>query len=195
MRFASKSIVIQFANFTMLDTYTFAFIRDFCVRFNVPPEVEFTCYDVYPIYFEHYQGEISAKYRQQAIQRNCSEANDLIAQMREHIEKSTMLHMLTIISICSKYIMGPRAFAITQEIKKCLKYADEAVVDKLDIVRAEFCVFRNLQFKVKNIGVLSMVANDDFSTSNSGLKKCVFVLHMLISDSVFANLRANASID
>lgn len=149
-----KSIVIEFNNCTMIDPHTLVLFRDLCARFNLPAEVEFTCYDVYPVYFGRYHAELEAKYRQQAQGRSRAEAQTLIRQMARSIENTSLVHSLTIMSICAKFLLGPRAFGLVRGMKKCLdKFTantgnEMAPVSHMDFMSAEFIVFRCLDFKV-----------------------------------------------
>lgn len=152
-----KSIVVEFNNCTMIDPHTLVLFRDLCARFNLPAEVEFTCYDVYPVYFGRYHAELDAKYRQQVQGRSHAEAQTLIRQMARSIENTSLLHSLTIMSICAKFLLGPRAFGLVRNMKKCLdkftanKDNKMAPVSRVEFMNAEFIVFRHLEFKVSGI--------------------------------------------
>lgn len=131
----------------MLDSNTFKLIRNLCRKFKIPPEIEFTCYDSYKVYFQHYYGELNKDYKQILIERTCIDANKLRNSVLDKIEKTALLHILTLISICTKYILGPNAKALFYQVGKYL-HLNGIYFGRFEILNAEYNVFRYLQFKV-----------------------------------------------
>lgn len=146
------SIVIEFKNFTMIDPDTMDLIRDLCARLNLPAEVEFTCYDMYPIYFRHYHTELDEKIQRKLIGRNRTEQHSILREMAKHVERTALLHILAIISICAKFLLGPRSFGLVRRLRECVTEAKrdvEAVtVSHAAFMNAEFFVLRHLKFQV-----------------------------------------------
>lgn len=149
MHFSLKSLVIS----TMIDANTFAIIEKICSRFELPPEVEFTCYDLYPIYFKHFYADLNTKYQTQALltSRRCNEAHNVIGRIKEHIEQTTLLQIVAIVSICAKYVMGSKSCRPIRNIKEYLNRYSDKPFSKAEFFNAEYFAFRHLNFKVSNL--------------------------------------------
>lgn len=127
----------------------FHFIRKFCASFALGAGIEFTCYELYPVFFQRYFNEMSEAYEQTAISFDCNpkEANIVIDHMMKTIKNHFILNTFILIAICTKYFDGLLGQFIFKAIPNFLD-DNSTKFSKLDFIMAEFDVFRHLNFHV-----------------------------------------------
>lgn len=128
-----------------MDAKTFRLIRELCVKFELPPDIEFTCYECYMEYFNGYFLHFEERLKQMTINTH----NQLIDQALDEVEKSTFLHILSLLSICAKYIDGHRGDKL---ITRLSKYSLDIgmPLSTQNIRSSEYTVFKLLDFNVSN---------------------------------------------
>lgn len=156
---------------SMLDVDTFKLIRDMCNEFQLTPEIEFTAYESYTVYLQRYFCDLERRVKQTtAMQCNNNNddhsargggggsgtsrngapilgTNDVIAQLLDEVEQTSLLHILALISICAKYIDGYRSEKL---IKKFSTYLSSNGTPHTvnEIRNSEYLVFKCLAFNV-----------------------------------------------
>lgn len=133
-----------------MDPDTFKLIQKFCAEFQLLPEIEFTCYEAYKQYFERYFSDLEKKFKQTTFEYNnvaIRQASNLIDQALDEVEKTTLLHILALISICAKYVNGFRCENLTVSLSKYLQY--NGTPCRMNEIRTtEYIVFKFLDFNV-----------------------------------------------
>lgn len=130
----------------IMDSSTFKIIRDFCLRFSIPADIEFTCYDTYTTYFQHYYDELNKKYKR-LTNRPSSSVSNPIEYILNEIENTTLLHILTLILIVAKFILGPRIGNLFSNVQDYLN-KNGTPISRSGLLNTEYAVFRHLRFNV-----------------------------------------------
>lgn len=140
-----------------MDAKTFRLIRELCVKFELPPDIEFTCYECYMEYFNGYFLHFEERLKQMTINTH-NQTNQLIDQALDEVEKSTFLHILSLLSICAKYIDGHRGDKL---ITRLSKYSLDIgmPLSTQNIRSSEYNVFKLLEFNVSNTLDCAVTAN------------------------------------
>lgn len=137
-----------------MHTEIFRFIQKFCATYKLSPEIEFTCYELYPVYFQQYFNELNSNYRQTIITKNFNQhdANALCDQFMIKIKENCIVNAVMLISICGKYIDGFRGHAIFKAIPIFLNgFRQQYLHPNHSYKRLhtiEFNIFRCLKFNV-----------------------------------------------
>lgn len=129
-----------------MNSSTFKIIRDFCLKFKIPADIEFTCYDAYKTYFQRYYDELNKKYKRITAQQSSSISNPIDYILNE-IEDTTLLHILTLILIVGKFILGPKAGNLFTHVQDYLN-RNGTPINRTRLLNTEYTVFRHLRFNV-----------------------------------------------
>lgn len=148
--------VVQSHNIEIMHSESFDFIRKFCATFNLGPDIEFTCYEVYPNYFQRYFNELSQACKQVVHTCHSNESNRMVEILYKTIGDEFTLNTSTLIAICTKYIDGIRGQNLFKSIPKFLVKMG-CLYDISQVLAAEFIVFRCLNFHVSILLVQSNV--------------------------------------
>lgn len=132
-----------------MDIDTFKLIRKLCAEFNLQPDIEFTCYEAYVAYFNRYFSHLDRRFEQMTIEYNggTKQTNQLIEHTLDDVEETSLLHILTLISICAKYVNGHRCEKLITRLTKFLQI-NETPYSTRDIRISEYTVFKFLDFNV-----------------------------------------------
>lgn len=135
---------------TIMDPDTFKLIRKLCVEFQLQPDIEFTCYEAYMEYFKRFFSDLETKFKQTTLESNGSikQTSQLIDQVLDGVENTSLLHILALISICAKYVNG---FRCEQRLFKNLaKYLqlNGTPYSSRELRNTEYVVFKLLGFSV-----------------------------------------------
>lgn len=160
-----------------MDAKTFRLIRELCVKFELPPDIEFTCYECYMEYFNGYFLHFEERLKQMTINTH-NQTNQLIDQALDEVEKSTFLHILSLLSICAKYIDGHRGDKL---ITRLSKYSLDIgmPLSTQNIRSSEYNVFKLLDFNVSN--------TLDCAVTTNRLQHKIFYLKLQIKTSHLYN--------
>lgn len=148
--------VVQCHHIEMMHSESIDFIRKFCSTFQLGPEIEFTCYEVYPNYFQRYFNEL----RNSCHFCSSNETNHMVEILYKTIGDEFTLNTSILIAICTKYIDGIQGQNLFKAIPKFLVNMG-CPSDISQVLTSEFIVFRCLNF---HVGILVMIisANDDW---------------------------------
>lgn len=153
-----------------MDPFTAKLIRELCVEFQLTPDVEFTCYEAYPEYFKRYFSHLEKRFKQTTLEYNgaIKQTTQLIDQALDEVEKTSLLHTLSLISICAKYMNGFRCEKLFLKLSKYLKkngtpYSSE------EIRNTEYIVFKHLGF---NVSVKRRTNQNKVQNQNFDLMQC-----------------------
>lgn len=141
--------VLQSQYIEIMHSESFDFIRKFCATFHLGPDIEFTCYEVYPNYFQRYFNELSQACKQVVHSHTChlSESNRMVEILYKTIGDEFTLNTSILIAICTKYIDGIRGQNLFKAIPKFLMNMG-CSYGTSQVLAAEFIIFRCLNFHV-----------------------------------------------
>lgn len=147
--------VVQSQHIENMHSESFDFIRNFCATFHLGPDIEFTCYEVYPNYFQRYFNELSQTCKQVVHTCHTNESNHMVEYLYKTIGDEFTLNTSILIAICTKYIDGIRGQNLFKAIPKFLVNMG-CPYDIGQVLAAEFIVFRCLNF---NVSILLMTSS------------------------------------
>lgn len=148
----------------ILDLDTYKLIRDMCNEFHLTADIEFTCYESYTQYLPQYFCELNRRVKRTAAMEsnnNCSSDHDksnrnsdnilatnaIIDKILDELEKTSLLHVLALISICAKYINGYRSENLVKSFVKYLE-SNGTPYTVNELRNSEYLVFKCLTFNV-----------------------------------------------
>lgn len=145
----SFQTVVQLFDNTIMDSDTCKLIRRLCVEFQLTPDIEFTCYEGYMVYFSRYFHDLEKRSKDTIIKYNgtLEPTNECIEDLLNEAEQKTLLHILALISICAKYINGYRCEKLFNRLSKYLQ-SNGTPYTTQEIRTTEFVVFKFLEFNV-----------------------------------------------
>lgn len=144
-----QTLVVRLFNNTIMDSDTFNLIRKLCTEFQLPPDIEFTCYEAYAEYFKRYFSDLEKRFKQTTLDYNgvIKQTSHLIDRTLDEVEKTSLLHTLALISICAKYVSGPRYETLFRSLNKYLQ-RNGTPYSPREIRITEYIVFKFLGFNV-----------------------------------------------
>lgn len=137
---------------SIMDPNTFKLIRKLCVEFKLQPDIEFTCYEAYIAYFNRFFTDLETQFKQTTLEPNgaIKPTNQLITHVLDRVEKTSLLHILALISICAKYVNGYRCEQLFNNLSKYLQL-NGTPYSTHEIRHTEFVVFKHLGFNVSRL--------------------------------------------
>lgn len=161
-----------------LDLSTYKLIRNMCIEFQLPADIEFTCYESYTVYLQRYFRDLERRVKQTTAMQfnnNCCTSNnnnidystisfndngaseilatnDIIDNLLDEVEQTSLLHVLSLISICAKYINGHRSEKLVKKFSTYLENTGSPYTAH-QIRNSEYLVFKCLAFNVSTIKV------------------------------------------
>lgn len=144
-----QTLVVRLFNNTKMDSDTFNLIRKLCSEFQLPPDIEFTCYEAYAEYIKRYFCDLEKRFKQTTLEYNgmIKQTSHLIDRTLDEVEKTSLLHTLALISICAKYVSGPRYENLFRSLSKYLQ-RNGTPYSAREIRITEYIVFKFLGFNV-----------------------------------------------
>lgn len=147
-----QNVVRLFDN-TIMEPDTCKLIRRLCIEFQLTPDIEFTCYEGYITYFARYFDALEKQSKDLNFikyNRTIKSTNEYIANLLDEVERTSLLHILALISICAKYINGFRCEKLFNRLSKYLQLNGTPYTER-EIRNTEFIVFKFLEFNVSLI--------------------------------------------
>ena len=148
---------------SVMDPDTFKLIRKLCAEFQLSADIEFTCYVNYMEYLKRFFPDLETQFKQTTLGSNgatttttttmmtkttkIQQTNQLIDQVLDDVEKTSLLHTLCIISICAKYVNGFRCEKLFTDLSKYL-HRNGTPYSICEIRNTEYIVFKLLGFNV-----------------------------------------------
>lgn len=142
--------------FQTLRKQIFDLIITLCAHLNISPEIEFTCMDSFETYYKNLVIELDKSVHEQfkkELHRCTDESkkmenmNRIINEIYEKTNEDSLLRILSLISICAKFVDGYHSWNILKAIPNLLR-RNRTLYTSLEIRKAEYQVFRNLGFIV-----------------------------------------------
>lgn len=149
MRSFQTALVVRLFNNTIMDPDTFNLIQKLCTKFQLPPDIEFTCYEAYEEYFKRYFCDLEKRFKQTTLEYNgvMKQKSHLIDRVLDEVGKTSLLHILALISICAKYVNGFRCEKLFTKLSKYLQ-RNGTPYSVPEIRNTEYIVFKFLEFSV-----------------------------------------------
>lgn len=144
-----QTLVVRLFNNTIMDTEILKLIRKLCTELQLTADVEFTCYQAHTEYCKnHYEKRfIQTTFNYNGEIRQTNRFNQT-SQELDDVEKTTLLHTLALISICTKYVNGKRPDHLFVKLAKYLQINGTPYTVQ-EFRNTEFIVFKHLQFNVR----------------------------------------------
>lgn len=146
---------------SIMNPETFRFIRKFCATFRLSSDIEFTCYDLYPVYFKAYFHKMKTTYEKAILHYNFSaqEANQLSEELLQKISDDFSLNAAMLIVVCTKHIDGTKGQDLFKALPNFLR-DNRVPCDPSNFLAIEFEIFGYLNFNVS--GVCSLLKYSEF---------------------------------
>lgn len=124
-------------------------IANICNELDLPPEVEFTCIDNYPIFIKrHLQSILKGNKIDPSSESEKATTERKVKKIRQLLRDQLLLRVVSLVSLCAKHTHINYSFNISK-IHSIIQAAG-GKADLNHIYASEFRVFRELNFKVKH---------------------------------------------
>lgn len=150
-----QTFIVRVSNNTLMDPDTFKLIRKLCAEFELPADIEFTCYEAYVKYFNRYFAHLEKCFQKLSIGFNGGlgggvgeQTSQMIDQTLDEVENTSLVHTLALISVCAKYVNGYRCEKLITRFSKYLQL-NGTPFSVRDIRTHEYTVFKFLDFNVR----------------------------------------------
>ncbi|XP_055308962.1 uncharacterized protein LOC129572872 [Sitodiplosis mosellana] len=148
---------------SIMDPDTFKLIRKLCAEFQLPVDIEFTCYEAYMKYFKRFFPDLETQFKQTTLESNgatttttkIQQTSQLIDHVLDGVEKTSLLHVMALISICAKYVNGFRCEKLFSSLSKYLQLNGTPYSTR-EIRNTEYIVFKLLGFNIKSSELYSV---------------------------------------
>lgn len=150
----SNTIEMEKYQFLMLKTEMYDLINRLCEHFDLSAEIEFMCMDSFELYLDNLFEQLYREYDQKLnFERNTVDI--AIEQTLYIVEKECLLRLVSLISICAKYIDGYR-WRATYRLLPDLLCKNGTPYTYKDICRTEYNVFKCLNFTVNHQSFIAL---------------------------------------
>lgn len=144
-----QTVVVRLFNDTFMDPDTFKLIKKLCEQFQLTPDIEFTCYEAYAEYFKRFFAYLEKRYKRTTLEYcgSIKLTNQVMDEILEEVEKTSLLHTLALISVCAKYINGFRSEKLFTSLSDYL-HLNGTPFSVREIRESEYTVFKFIGFNV-----------------------------------------------